>query len=155
MARASAAVTAAYESGQTDEFLTPLVGGQDARVREGDSVVFFNFRPDRVRQLIRAFGEPGFIEFDRGEAPRVDITTLTEYQKGWDYPVAFAPERPSTTLAQILARQGVAQLHAAETEKYPHVTYFFNGGRRSRTTRRSAASSTRRATSQPTTPSPR
>ncbi len=128
VARASAAVTAAYESGQTDEFLTPLVGGQDARVREGDSVVFFNFRPDRVRQLIRAFGEPGFIEFDRGEAPRVDITTLTEYQKGWDYPVAFAPERPSTTLAQILARQGVAQLHAAETEKYPHVTYFFNGG---------------------------
>ncbi|HEV2769803.1 MAG TPA: 2,3-bisphosphoglycerate-independent phosphoglycerate mutase, partial [Solirubrobacteraceae bacterium] len=128
VARASAAVTAAYEAGQTDEFLTPLVGGQDARIREGDSVIFFNFRPDRVRQRMLALGQPDFGEFDRGDAGAFQITTLTEYREDWEYPVAFPPERPETTLARVLSRQGVRQLHAAETEKYPHVTYFFNGG---------------------------
>ena len=128
VARASAAVTAAYEAGRTDEFLTPLVGGQDARIREGDSVIFFNFRPDRVRQLVLALGQPDFADFDRGDVGPFQITTLTEYQEDWEYPVAFPPERPETTLARVLAGQGVRQLHAAETEKYPHVTYFFNGG---------------------------
>jgi 2,3-bisphosphoglycerate-independent phosphoglycerate mutase len=123
-----AAVRAAYERGETDEFVRPTLVGEEGRVRDGDAVVFFNFRPDRARQLTRALAEPGLVEFDRGESPRVRLTTLTEYQEGWGYPVAFAPERPRATLASVLAERGMRQLHVAETEKYAHVTYFFNGG---------------------------
>jgi len=123
-----AAVRAAYERGETDEFIKPTLVGEEGRIRDGDSVVFFNFRPDRARQLSRALGERDFHEFDRGEAPDVTLTTLTEYQEDWDYPVAFPPARPETTLASTLAERGIDQLHVAETEKYAHVTYFFNGG---------------------------
>jgi 2,3-bisphosphoglycerate-independent phosphoglycerate mutase len=123
-----AAVRAAYERDETDEFIKPTLVDGEARIRSGDSVVFFNFRPDRARQLTRALGEPGFAEFDRGQAPDVHLVTLTQYQEDWDYPVAFPPERPATTLASTLAERGIAQLHVAETEKYAHVTYFFNGG---------------------------
>ena len=122
------AVRAAYERGETDEFVKATVVGEDARIRDGDSVIFFNFRPDRARELSRALGEDDFEEFDRGDAPSVRLTTLTEYQEGWDYPVAFPPERPSVTLASHLASLDLKQLHVAETEKYAHVTYFFNGG---------------------------
>ncbi|MEA2389767.1 MAG: 2,3-bisphosphoglycerate-independent phosphoglycerate mutase [Thermoleophilaceae bacterium] len=122
------AVRAAYERGETDEFIEATVVGEEGRIRDGDAVVFFNFRPDRARQLTRALGEPDFGEFDRGDAPRVHLTTLTEYHEGWPYPVAYPPERPATTLAATLAARGVKQLHVAETEKYAHVTYFFNGG---------------------------
>jgi 2,3-bisphosphoglycerate-independent phosphoglycerate mutase len=122
------AVRAAYARGETDEFIKPTLVGDEGRIRSGDSVVFFNFRPDRARQLTRALGEPDFSEFDRGEAQRVRLTTLTEYQEDWDYPTAFPPARPDVTLASLLARRGVDQLHVAETEKYAHVTYFFNGG---------------------------
>jgi 2,3-bisphosphoglycerate-independent phosphoglycerate mutase len=123
-----AAVRAAYERGETDEFIKPTLVGDEGRIRSGDSVVFFNFRPDRARQLSRALGESDLSEFDRGEAPRVRLTTLTEYQEEWDYPIAFPPARPAVTLASLLAERGVEQLHVAETEKYAHVTYFFNGG---------------------------
>jgi 2,3-bisphosphoglycerate-independent phosphoglycerate mutase len=102
--------------------------GEEGRIRDGDAVLFFNFRPDRARQLTRALGEPDFDEFDRGHAPRVHLTTLTEYQEEWTYPVAFAPAQPETTLAATVADRGIDQLHVAETEKYAHVTYFFNGG---------------------------
>jgi 2,3-bisphosphoglycerate-independent phosphoglycerate mutase len=122
------AVRAAYERGETDEFIKPTLVGDEGRIRSGDSVVFFNFRPDRARQLTRALGESDLSEFDRGEAPRVRLTTLTEYQEEWDYPIAFPPARPAVTLASLLAERGVEQLHVAETEKYAHVTYFFNGG---------------------------
>ena len=125
---AAAAVRAGYERGETDEFVKPTVLDAGGAIRDGDSVVFFNFRPDRARQLTRALGEDGFAEFDRGGAPRVRLTTLTEYQEDWDYPIAFPPERPATTLASTLAGRGIGQLHVAETEKYAHVTYFFNGG---------------------------
>ncbi len=111
-----AAVRAAYERGETDEFIVPTLVGEEGRVREGDAVVFFNFRPDRARQLCEKLG------------PHVDLTTLTEYHEDWDYPVAFPPERPPVTLASYLAERGISQLHVAETEKYAHVTYFFNGG---------------------------
>jgi 2,3-bisphosphoglycerate-independent phosphoglycerate mutase len=114
---AAAAVRAAYERGETDEFIKPTLVGDDGRIREGDSIVFFNFRPDRARQLTQKLGEAGF-----------RITTLTEYNEDWDYPIAFPPERPSVTLASTLADRGKNQLHVAETEKYAHVTYFFNGG---------------------------
>jgi 2,3-bisphosphoglycerate-independent phosphoglycerate mutase len=123
-----AAVRAAYERGETDEFIVPTAVGEEGRIRDGDSVIFFNFRPDRARQLTRALGEPDFAEFDRGEVPEVNLTTLTEYQEDWSYPVAFPPARPELTLASFLAERGLRQLHVAETEKYAHVTYFFNGG---------------------------
>jgi 2,3-bisphosphoglycerate-independent phosphoglycerate mutase len=122
------ALRAAYERGETDEFVKATVVGEEAQIRDGDSVLFFNFRPDRARELSRALGEDDFDEFDRGDAPSVKLTTLTEYQEGWPYPVAFPPERPSVTLASHLASLGKKQLHVAETEKYAHVTYFFNGG---------------------------
>ena len=123
-----AAVRAAYERGETDEFIKPTLVGDEGRIRDGDAVLFFNFRPDRARQLTRALGEPDIAEFDRGDAPRVHLTTLTQYHEDWDYPVAFPPERPEVTLASMLADRDIAQLHVAETEKYAHVTYFFNGG---------------------------
>ena len=123
------AVRAAYERGETDEFVQPTRVGADTEIRPGDSVIAFNFRPDRMRQITRALAEPGFAEVDRGGAePVARYTTLTEYEEGWPYPVAFGPERPATTLAATIAHTGARQLHVAETEKYAHVTYFFNGG---------------------------
>jgi 2,3-bisphosphoglycerate-independent phosphoglycerate mutase len=112
-----AAVRAAYERDETDEFIKPTLVGDEARIRQGDAVIFFNFRPDRARQMSSKLDEFG-----------VNLTTLTEYQEDWTFPVAFPPERPQTTLASTLAERGIAQLHVAETEKYAHVTYFFNGG---------------------------
>jgi 2,3-bisphosphoglycerate-independent phosphoglycerate mutase len=123
------AVAAAYEREETDEFVEPTLVGEDAWIRPGDSVIAFNFRPDRMRELTRALAEPEFAEFDRdGGEPLRRYATLTEYEEGWPYPVAFPPERPQTTLGIVLEDAGVRQLHVAETEKYPHVTYFFNGG---------------------------
>jgi 2,3-bisphosphoglycerate-independent phosphoglycerate mutase len=131
------AVKEAYERGETDEFIEPTLVGEDARIRPGDSVICFNFRPDRMRQLTRALAEPGFGEQReelpgwsgrRGAPPVSRLTTFTEYEEGWPYPVAFSPERPQTTLSVVLAAAGASQLHVAETEKYAHVTYFFNGG---------------------------
>ncbi len=123
------AVRESYERGETDEFIRPTVVGDYDGMAEGDAVLHFNFRPDRARELVRALGEPDFDEFPRGAAPAIHLTTLTEYQKGWEYPVAFPPQVPEVTLAQVIAAEGADQLHVAETEKYAHVTYFFNGGR--------------------------
>jgi 2,3-bisphosphoglycerate-independent phosphoglycerate mutase len=122
------AVRAAYERDETDEFVRATVVGEEGRIRDGDAVLFFNFRPDRAREMTRALGDADFSEFDRGEAPGVSLTTLTEYHDGWPFPLSFPPERPSVTLASHLASLGRSQLHVAETEKYAHVTYFFNGG---------------------------
>jgi 2,3-bisphosphoglycerate-independent phosphoglycerate mutase len=92
-------------------------------------VFAFNFRPDRMREISRALAEPGFGEVDRGDAEPVErYATMTEYEEGWPYPIAFPPQRPATTLPAVLAGRKVRQLHVAETEKYPHVTYFFGGG---------------------------
>jgi 2,3-bisphosphoglycerate-independent phosphoglycerate mutase len=125
----AAAVRAAYDRGETDEFIEPTLVGNEARIRPGDSVIAFNFRPDRMRQITRALAEPGFTEFDRrGAVPVERYATMTEYEEGWPYPVAFPPSRPAITLSAVLAARGDRQLHVAETEKYPHVTYFFNGG---------------------------
>jgi 2,3-bisphosphoglycerate-independent phosphoglycerate mutase len=126
---ADEAVAASYERGQTDEFIRPTVIGDYDGMADGDAAIHFNFRPDRARELVRALGEPDFDEFPRGVAPPIRLTTLTEYQKGWEYPVAFPPHAPEVTLAQVIADAGAHQLHVAETEKYAHVTYFFNGGR--------------------------
>jgi len=128
-----AAALAAYERDETDEFITPtLVGSasEDALIRPGDSVLGLNFRPDRMREITLALASPSFDGFDRGEgAPAATrYATMTEYEEGWTYPVAFAPQRPETTISAVIAARGERQLHVAETEKYPHVTYFFNGG---------------------------
>ncbi|HYU61324.1 MAG TPA: 2,3-bisphosphoglycerate-independent phosphoglycerate mutase [Solirubrobacterales bacterium] len=122
------AIRASYERDETDEFIRPTVIGEYDGAADGDAVLCFNFRPDRMRQIVRALGEPGFDEFPRGPAPRLHLTTMTEYQAEWVYPVAFAPREPETTLAEVIAERGERQLHVAETEKYAHVTYFFNGG---------------------------
>jgi 2,3-bisphosphoglycerate-independent phosphoglycerate mutase len=127
---AGEAVADAYERGETDEFIRPTVIGDYHGAHAGDVYLHFNFRPDRARQLVRALCEPGFADFERGEAPEgVQMVTLTEYQAGWPYPVAFPPTEPEVTLAEVFAERGERQLHVAETEKYAHVTYFFNGGR--------------------------
>nr|MBA2349993.1 2,3-bisphosphoglycerate-independent phosphoglycerate mutase [Solirubrobacterales bacterium] len=111
------AARAAYARGETDEFITATTVGEEARIRDGDSVIAFNFRPDRMRQLTAALG------------PQVArYTCLAEYDETRDYPVAFPPDRPEMTLGRLIAETGRPQLHVAETEKYPHVTYFFNGG---------------------------
>jgi 2,3-bisphosphoglycerate-independent phosphoglycerate mutase len=123
------AVKGAYERGETDEFITTTTVGDEATIRPGDSVIAFNFRPDRMRQITQALADPHFDEIDRGGAEPVErYVTLTEYEEGWPYPVAFPPERPAITLAHVIAKEGGKQLHVAETEKYPHVTYFFGGG---------------------------
>jgi len=123
------AVRAAYERDETDEFIEPTLVGDEAQIRPQDSVIAFNFRPDRMREITRALADPGFGEVDRGGAGVVRrYTTLTQYEEGWPYPVAFPPAHPETTLPHVIAREGGRQLHVAETEKYPHVTYFFGGG---------------------------
>ena len=126
---AAQAVAAAYERDETDEFIAPTTVGNEASIRPGDSVICTNFRPDRMREIVKALADPEFIEVNRGGAAPVDrLVTMTEYTEGWPYPVAFPPHRPATTLSGVVARAGLKQLHVAETEKYPHVTYFFNGG---------------------------
>jgi 2,3-bisphosphoglycerate-independent phosphoglycerate mutase len=92
-------------------------------------VLAFNFRPDRMREISQALADPDFGEVDRGGADPIErYATMTEFEAGWRYPVAFPPERPTTTLPKVIAREGRQQLHVAETEKYAHVTYFFGGG---------------------------
>ncbi|MFI5009443.1 MAG: 2,3-bisphosphoglycerate-independent phosphoglycerate mutase [Solirubrobacterales bacterium] len=126
------AVRAAYERAETDEFIAATTVGEEATIGPEDSVVAFNFRPDRMRQLTRALTDRDCTEVDRGGAQLVTrYTCMTEYHEGWPHPVAFPPERPKATLSGVLAAQGMRQLHVAETEKYPHVTYFFNGGEES------------------------
>jgi len=128
-ASSAEAIESSYERGETDEFVRPTVIGDYDGVAEGDVAIFVNFRPDRARQLTQALADPDFDEFSRAGGPILDLTTMTEYRKGWPYPVAFPEERPKTTLAEVISEAGGRQLHVAETEKYAHVTYFFNGGR--------------------------
>jgi 2,3-bisphosphoglycerate-independent phosphoglycerate mutase len=126
---ASQAASDAYERDETDEFITATTVGEEACIRPGDAVLGFNFRPDRMREITRALADPDFDEVDRGGTDVIErYATLAEYDEDWDYPVVFPPERPAVTLAQVIADRGLEQLHVAETEKYPHVTYFFNGG---------------------------
>ncbi|MBJ7331325.1 MAG: 2,3-bisphosphoglycerate-independent phosphoglycerate mutase [Solirubrobacteraceae bacterium] len=123
------AAAAAYERGETDEFITATSVGAEGTIRPGDSVIAFNFRPDRMREITRALADPAFTEIDRHGVGVVSrYTTLTEYDESWSFPIAFPPARPEVTLPHVVAQAGGTQLHVAETEKYPHVTYFFAGG---------------------------
>ncbi len=126
---AAEAIETSYARDETDEFVKPTVIGDYDGVAAGDIGIFVNFRPDRARQMTRALADPGFEEFSRAGGPVLELTTMTEYRKGWPYRVAFPEARPKTTLAETISAAGGRQLHVAETEKYAHVTYFFNGGR--------------------------
>jgi 2,3-bisphosphoglycerate-independent phosphoglycerate mutase len=126
---AVAAIKQSYADGVTDEFVAPAaVKGVDGRMQDGDAVIFFNFRPDRARELTRALVDPAFDEFARPEMPSLRFVCLTEYDPTIPAPVAFPKDPPCCTLADVLAETGLRQLHIAETEKYAHVTFFLNGG---------------------------
>lgn len=132
---ASEAVAEQYAKDVTDEFMVPMVfdAVDEPRVRDGDVVLFFNFRADRARQLSLAFLRDDFSGFDRGgphdgAPPAVDYYTLTEYDESYPCPVVFPTVELRNTLGQVVAGAGLTQLRVAETEKYPHVSFFFNGG---------------------------
>jgi 2,3-bisphosphoglycerate-independent phosphoglycerate mutase len=131
---ATAALEAAYERGENDEFVKPTVvageGEEAALVGDNDAVLFMNFRADRARQLTRAFVEPEFSEFSRRVVPQLaDFVMTTEYASDIDTSCAFPPQSLTNVLGDFLAQRGLTQLRIAETEKYAHVTFFFSGGR--------------------------
>ena len=129
-----AALSAAYSAGITDEFIEPMVlhdasGGVTPRLADGDVVICFNFRSDRMRQLCAALSSPTFDGFDVTSRPALSITTMMEYDPTFTYPVAFPATQLTNMVGEVIAAAGMTQLRTAETEKYPHVTFFFNGGR--------------------------
>lgn len=130
-ASAQAALADGYAAGQNDEFVDPRVIGGYEGVRPGDAALFFNFRPDRAREISAAFTQAKFDGFDRGEGftpPFAYYVCMTQYEEKLGLPVAFEKPSFADTFGEILSRAGMKQLRCAETEKYAHVTYFFNGG---------------------------
>ncbi len=127
-ADARGAINAAYAAGETDEFIHPSVILGYQGMAPDDPLVLFNFRKDRPRQIAAALALAEFDGFDRGGAPRAAITCMMEYDKALGLPFAFTPEAPAVALNRYLSSLGLRQFHCAETEKYAHVTFFFNGG---------------------------
>ncbi len=130
---AETAVSEAYGRGETDEFVKPTVitdseGKPEAIIRDNDSVIFFNFRPDRARQLTWAFVNKDFEGFTREKRPKVHYVCMAQYDETLDSPIAFPQEKLENVLGEVLSKQGLIQLRIAETEKYAHVTFFLNGG---------------------------
>jgi len=128
-----AAIRAAYERGETDEFITPMVVTEDgapvAPIRDGDAIIGFNYRSDRMRQMVRALTQPDFSGFDISTRPtRLHLATMTSYDETFSFPVAFAPFSMARIVAEVVSETGMTMFRTAETEKYPHVTYFYNGG---------------------------
>jgi 2,3-bisphosphoglycerate-independent phosphoglycerate mutase len=129
-------VRQAYERGETDEFIVPTAiadsAGQPlAPMRDGDEVICFNYRSDRMRQIVRVLAQPDFHDFDTGTRPRVGVSTMTQYDKqfeAWGVRIAFPPQSMANIVGEVLSAAGLTNLRTAETEKYAHVTYFFNGG---------------------------
>ena len=122
-----------YEAGVTDEFMDPHAlllsdGGHRGKIRDGDTVLFFNFRADRMREIVTAFSVPDFEGFDRSVIPEVDLISMTSYHEDYKLPVLFPPPRVTGNLGEVFSKNGMKQLRIAETEKFAHVTYFFNGG---------------------------
>ena len=126
------AIRKSYSAEKTDEFMLPVVivenGKPVAPMHDGDAVICFNYRSDRMRQIVRSLIDSSFDGFDTSDGPKVTVTTLTNYDKTFDVPVAFEPTSMVRILAEVLSSHGLDMLKTAETEKYPHVTYFFNGG---------------------------
>ncbi len=123
------AVRSAHARGVTDEFIEPVVVDAESALRDGDVVLHANFRADRGRQMIRALHDPRFDGFEATTRRLASLVTMTEYSADFGVPVLFEPQRPEQTMGQVVAEAGWPQLRIAETEKYAHVTYFFNGGR--------------------------
>jgi 2,3-bisphosphoglycerate-independent phosphoglycerate mutase len=127
------AIRAAYDAGTTDEFIKPVFiagnGKPVAPIRDGDAVICFNYRSDRMRQFVKTLIDPEFDGFDISKRPNVTVVTLTSYDATFDVPVAFVPQSMERIVSEVLSAEGKSILKTAETEKYPHVTYFFNGGR--------------------------
>jgi 2,3-bisphosphoglycerate-independent phosphoglycerate mutase len=126
---AKGAIESAYARDENDEFVQPTLVGQPRSVADGDAVIFFNFRPDRGRQLTLAFSDPNFSHFPVKTYKEFIFATMTKYEETFPNPVLFGPRPQSQTFGEIVADAGLRQLRLAETEKYAHVTYFFNGGR--------------------------
>ncbi len=127
---AQQAIEQSYTAGNNDEFILPTRLPGQQQLQAGDEMIFFNFRNDRARQICAAFALEHFEEFERAPEYRpINLTTMTYYDAKLGAPVAFAPKRPETTLGSVISDAGYRQLHCAETEKYAHVTFFFNGGR--------------------------
>jgi 2,3-bisphosphoglycerate-independent phosphoglycerate mutase len=124
----SQAMLDSYDNNITDEFVEP-VALDNRGIKDGDSVVFFNFRPDRAREITKAIMNDNFSEFDVSKRPKVNFVCFTEYDSSFNLPIAFPKEYPDNVLADVIADNGLVQLHTAETEKYAHVTFFLNGGR--------------------------
>lgn len=127
---ARAAIEHSYDEGVSDEFIVPAVVSteRDVRVGSGDTLIFFNFRADRMRQIVKAFVQPDFTGFHRQSLQDLSVVTFTSYEDGLPVNVVFPEQEIPNPLADVLSRQHLTQFHAAETEKYAHVTYFFNGG---------------------------
>lgn len=125
---AEAIMKASYAADVTDEFVEPTRVGEGARIEEGDGVFFWNFRPDRARQLTRALMDPEFTGFARARFPKISYLGMVQYDEKFPLPIAYPPQNLDNVLAQVLEKAGKTQFHAAETEKYPHVTFFLNGG---------------------------
>lgn len=130
---AEGVIRSSYDAGVTDEFILPATivenGAPIAPIRDGDAVIFFNYRSDRMRQIVQAVIDPSFNGFAVSRRPAITVATLTSYDRNFDVPVAFAPQSMARIVAEVISSQGRTMLKTAETEKYPHVTYFFNGGR--------------------------
>lgn len=126
---AQTALKSSYSAGVTDEFVEPICIRNTPRIQSGDAVLFFNFRSDRARQITRALTDEYFDGFDRESQLNLHYATFTSYHKNFHHPVAFPKVDLADTLGEVVSTHGAMQLRAAETEKYPHVTFFFNGGR--------------------------
>ncbi|HEX9394712.1 MAG TPA: 2,3-bisphosphoglycerate-independent phosphoglycerate mutase, partial [Gemmatimonadales bacterium] len=124
----ASAIRQAYAAGETDEFIKPRVITGAPRIRSGDGVFVVNFRADRVRQMCRALALPGFDGFDVKDRPQLDLVTMTQYDATFPFPMAFGPMTLHKIVAEVLSERGKTMFRTAETEKYAHVTYFFNGG---------------------------
>ncbi len=126
---AKEAIVEAYERGEGDEFIQPTVLGEHPGIPSNEPVLIFNFRSDRARQLAAAVGLEECTTFDRAGVGSRRLYCMTEYDAEYPFEVLFPPQVPEQVLSEIISDVGMRQLHCAETEKYPHVTYFFNGGR--------------------------
>ena len=126
---AGEAIESAYARGEGDEFILPTVIGGYSGMTADEPVLFFNFRSDRARQLSAAFAKQDFDNFERGGLCLEKLVCMTEYDASFPFPVLFAPQSPEQVLAEVISDAGLRQLHCSETEKFAHVTYFFNGGR--------------------------
>jgi len=123
----------AYDRNETDEFIRPTVivgddGKAVAPMRDGDSLICFNYRADRMRQIVRALTQTDFDGFDVSKRPKLTVATMTAYDRTFDVPVAFPPQSMANIVGEVVSKAGMAMFRTAETEKYAHVTYFFNGG---------------------------